>query len=1063
MQKRIFHLLVIIFLLTTPLSLASDYDNHWAKEQIQAALEKNLASGTSEGTFEPDRNITRCEYIHLLVRYADLKTTSFFSAFNDVHSDSWYFPAIVTAETNGIIKGYEDGGFHPFEPITREDAITFFCRAYNLEPSLNDTHFSYSDLDDISDYAKNYIYYALKNGIISGYQNNVLKPKNFVTRAEAVVMLNQSLALSASFEKKPEFIKGYPKISSKSTINHITVEIKTNIPCNIYYKAVKNNIPGAYLTPKKNEINQFFATASIPNSVLTSNIVLDSFTDEYNLYFIAVADHGAVSKVERIKDARALVYTSGNGSIDNPYMIYDQNQLDYMRYCQNKHFKLANDITLTKSWTPIDASDGYFGSLDGNGHLISGLNIKDNATNSGFFSVIKSGVIKNLAIDGQIESKNNAGLFAGKSEGSIISNCTATGYVKANANNAGGFVGINNGIIVNSLSALYKVESVAYAGGFAGSGNGSITNSLSAAHSVLSDMYAGGIIGVNNAGKIKNCLTASLNIVDFLTYNSGRITTNKENGITINNYSYKDANSAHSGELPGADSINGLDISWDKLTQKKFYTDTLEWDFYNEWTMPNKEKDVFILPVPKVFDDIHLSAGPTPYAPVKINTPQQLKELKNDYHYLLTGDITYNDYWIYSQQEENTSFNGSFDGNGFTIYGINIPYSESRKNYSIFGNISDGMIRNLNLYNVSIEGIDSAAVLANTNYGTIENCKIQGIIKVDQVNNSVSCGGISAINYGIIENCESNIHFIVRGNATTVGGIASHNEGFINHVSYIGNISVSTKGLTSTTAVGGIVGFNNEGFIYNGYADPKIETTAYTNYAGGICGILNSGEIFKTSSTGNIKTLSQNTAISTAYTGGICGLSASGLIVNSFTDTKINTTSTINYSGGITGFNSYANIQNNYTLNTISQTGGSFNAAEKIAFAGGILGYNESGFISDNVAINPSITSNGEIRKIGNAQQDDYFSNNYAYQNSIAGDQENTMQNGTSISLNEVYNTEFFFLPLSEGGKLGWSSAKYEENDAVWNTPSNYLYKLPVLNGVKYQTNFTIPKEFKFY
>lgn len=1062
MHKRIFCLIFLLCLFNLNYIYASDYENHWAKEYIESAINQHLASGISEEKFEPDRNITRAEFISLLTRFKKISSDSIFTSFNDISSDSWYFPIVVAAEENNIINGYEDGGFHPDNPVTRQDAVTFICRAYNLDPPFNINFMSFSDSSDISDYAKNYVYFAIENKILIGYENNSLKPKNYITRAEALIILDKFSKLSDTFEQIPEFLEDYPKISPRGAINNITLELKTNVPCTIYYKAVKKDTSISYLLPKKEEINNFLAYIPDSEKTVTSNIVLDSYNENYNIFLIAVADHGASSKIQRIKDVKALAYSDGDGSIENPYMIYDENQLNYIRYCQNKHFKLANDIVLTKEWIPINASAGYFGSIDGNGYTISNLNIKNNDTNSGFFSVITNGIIKNLTISGDIKSKNNVGLFAGKSEGTIISNCCASGFVKSSANNAGGITGINNGIIENCLSAVYSVEAITNAGGISGSNSGKITNSLSAVHSVLSDMYAGGISGINNSGKIKNCVSANLNVIDFFAYNSGRITTNKENGLTENNYGYNHMKTNAADMLPNADSINGTDISWNEIISESFYMKTLEWDFKNEWIFPDNKSNTFILPFPRIFKDIKLTDGITPYSPIKISDADMLKNINPEFHYLLVNDIKYNNTW--KIPEEDYEFNGSFDGNGFTIYGVTIPYSDNIKSYSMFGTISEGTVRNLNLNKLKIEGIDSVSAIAQTNYGNIENCKVSGTITADQISSSVSCGGIVSINYGNIENCEADINFTIRGNSSTIGGISSHNEGFINNTSYSGNIDVNTKGLNSSTSAGGITGFNNEGLIYNSFTKTDFNINAYTNYSGGICGILNSGEIFKTSSKGNIKTISQDTAVSTSYTGGICGLSASGLIVNSFSGVNINTKSTVNYSGGICGFNSSANIQSTYSINTISQTGGSFMPSEMSAYAGGIAGYNETGFLSDNVAVNPWILSNGYSKRICNCTETDFLSNNYAYKNIIKNIEEvNDKQNGISLTLNEIKNTDFFFTPLYKGGKLGWSSNKYDGENGIWTAPKTYnnIYKFPILYEVKNQTEFITPSELK--
>lgn len=1052
MYKRI--LCFIIFFIISNTAYAFDYDNHWAKTYIKHAFKDNYVSGTQNGDFEPDRIITRAEFISILMNFTDSDTNSFFTSFNDISPDSWYFSTIVTAENNNIIKGYDDGGFHPDLPVTRQDAVTFICRAYKINPPDKNLFTVFSDTNDISDYAKKYIMFAVENKILTGYENNTLKPKNFITRAEALVMLYNFSNISDNFEKIPEFAEGYPKISSKGSVNNITVELKTNIPCTIYYKTVKKNTSESYLTPKKEEVNKILAYITSPDTLVTANIVLNSYDEDYNIFFMPIANHGTTGKISRLKDIKALAYSDGDGSKENPYIIYNENQLDYIRYCQDKHFKLANDITITKDWTPINASDGYFGSLDGDGHAILNLIVKKNSDNGGLFSVIYGGTIKNLKINGNIFSKNNSGLFAGISNETLISGCVASGFVKSSSNNAGGICGINNGIIKNCVSSVYSVESTANAGGISGSGNGKIINSLSAVHSVLSDMYAGGISGINNGGNIQNCVAANINVADYLTYSSGRITTNKENGITENNYGYSDMNTNSASVIQTPNEINGADISWNTIASKSFYEDTLLWDFENEWSFPDNKKNTFILPLPKSITDIDLKTGITPYAPEKIKCAEDILKINPEFHYILTNDI---DYQKISQfPSDNSEFNGSLDGNGFSIFNINITKDTT---CSFFSTISNGSVRNLNIIDLRINAKNSVAAIAHTNYGNIENCKITGYICAEQTTSSVSCGAVSVINHGKIENCDTEINFDITGNSSTVGGITSHNEGFINNSSYSGSITINPTGKKSSSATGGIAGFNNDGFIYNCYSKINCDINSYTSYTGGICGILNSGEIFKTSSNGKIKTNSSKIN-STAYTGGICGLSQNGLIVNSFSAANINTSSYSNYAGGISGFNSTANIQCTYTINTISQTGKPDSPETKI-YAGGISGFNESGFLSDNISVNPWIISNGNTKKIS-FSKNEYLSNNYAYKK-LLNDKESTndSQNGIQTELNTIKNISFFLTPIYENGKLGWSSVDYDGEEGIWKKNHNNTYYFPILNNVKNQNDFLIPAELK--
>ena len=132
-------------------------------------------------------------------------------------------------------------------------------------------------------------------------------------------------------------------------------------------------------------------------------------------------------------------FCGGDGSPANPYLICDATQLDAVRYFLDKHFKLANDITLTGEWTPIGEEDDPFtGTLDGDGNTIFGLNVVDvvyiggskhyNGSHSaGLFAVLDRAVVCNLTLEApkiEVEDLDNAtfmlGTIAGMSYGAQI-------------------------------------------------------------------------------------------------------------------------------------------------------------------------------------------------------------------------------------------------------------------------------------------------------------------------------------------------------------------------------------------------------------------------------------------------------------------------------------------------------------------------------------------------------------------------------------------------------------------------------------------------------------------
>ena len=113
------------------------------------------------------------------------------SSFSDSDSTKWYDSYIASAANKGIVQGDNNGNFGTGKNITREDMSVLVYRILKSEKNFiaqsNDEVFD--DNANISDYAEEGIY-ALKNaGYVNGVGNNLFKPKNYCTRAEAAVII----------------------------------------------------------------------------------------------------------------------------------------------------------------------------------------------------------------------------------------------------------------------------------------------------------------------------------------------------------------------------------------------------------------------------------------------------------------------------------------------------------------------------------------------------------------------------------------------------------------------------------------------------------------------------------------------------------------------------------------------------------------------------------------------------------------------------------------------------------------------------------------------------------
>ena len=158
----------------------------WAETAVYELYNKGIINGTSESTFEPQREVKREEFIKMLdTLYEGSYETVEFS---DVDSSSWYAPFVAKAVNAGIIKGIDNNTFGTDRGVTREDMAVILVRILNTETLTSSD--SFNDDSDISAYAKDAVYTLKNMGIVSGTGEGNFEPKRVMTRAEAAVVIS---------------------------------------------------------------------------------------------------------------------------------------------------------------------------------------------------------------------------------------------------------------------------------------------------------------------------------------------------------------------------------------------------------------------------------------------------------------------------------------------------------------------------------------------------------------------------------------------------------------------------------------------------------------------------------------------------------------------------------------------------------------------------------------------------------------------------------------------------------------------------------------------------------
>ena len=269
---------------------------------------------------------------------------------------------------------------------------------------------------------------------------------------------------------------------------------------------------------------------------------------------------------------------TGSGTEEDPYIIYDVDDLQAMENDLTAYYELANDIDAseTSSWNggkgflPIGQAGYFTGQLDGKGHKVTDLNINRPGIDVGLFRRIGgSGVVKNVGLEAcDIAGRGACLVYENYGE---IDSCYVTGTVAdPTASLLAGLVGVNDGDITKCYSEADIDAHGGDAGGLVAEHYGTITDCY-ARGSVWADGYAGGLVSYNR-GTITN------------SYSTGAVYGDSAaGGLVQDGYPEATINSFWDTETSGqTESGGGTGKTTAEMKTASTFTDA-GWDFTTIW------------------------------------------------------------------------------------------------------------------------------------------------------------------------------------------------------------------------------------------------------------------------------------------------------------------------------------------------------------------------------------------------------------------------------------------------------------------------------------------------
>lgn len=166
-------------------------DSAWYAKDVYALKAKGIVSGDEKGNFNPENNITRAEFVKMLVELMGIKDSSAVCEFSDAAENDWYYTYVASAVKFGIARGMDNGTFGAAANITRQDIAVMAASAIRLTKTLDESGSTeeFADSQNIASYAEGSVKAMRNAGIMRG-SDGLFRPTDNATRAESARVIH---------------------------------------------------------------------------------------------------------------------------------------------------------------------------------------------------------------------------------------------------------------------------------------------------------------------------------------------------------------------------------------------------------------------------------------------------------------------------------------------------------------------------------------------------------------------------------------------------------------------------------------------------------------------------------------------------------------------------------------------------------------------------------------------------------------------------------------------------------------------------------------------------------
>ncbi len=191
-----FALAILTFLFAFSFVAAAGPDElsgHWVQRIMEDWIRRRLITGFPDGTYKPDKTLTRSEFIALVNRLCSFGNTAQVR-FTDVQGNKWLSGEVSKAAAAGYISGYSDNTFRPYKEISRLDAAVAISKIMKIDTlKTADKTCQFKDAARIPKSAWNAVNAVVAKGYMVGTPDKYFYPEKPLTRAEMVALLDRSI------------------------------------------------------------------------------------------------------------------------------------------------------------------------------------------------------------------------------------------------------------------------------------------------------------------------------------------------------------------------------------------------------------------------------------------------------------------------------------------------------------------------------------------------------------------------------------------------------------------------------------------------------------------------------------------------------------------------------------------------------------------------------------------------------------------------------------------------------------------------------------------------------